>query len=291
MDTIRFKVADLVYAAFSDHPGGTRLLEDSYKDFICHDVPDVSVYGHYSGFPDLALKNRIKAFESGVFWDVYRGDGDYVFVLKIPSNLSPYYIAVFDTDFKKGDVYYSREFTVLAPDDRLLCPLAYPLFHLLMISFLAEQGYGVLIHACGIDDDGRGYLFPGSSSHGKTTMATLWQDKALVLNDERIIIRKQEGHLCIYGTPWHGEYESVSPHGVPIEKIFFLSHAKENSVRYLKGTAAASKILSHCSIPYWNSAGMNFIVDFCSQVVSEIPCYELDFVPDEDIVDFVRCVK
>lgn len=291
MDTIHFKVADLVYAAFSDHPGGTRLLEDSYKDFICHDVSDVSIYGHYSGFPDLLLKNRIKAFESGVFWDVYRGDSDYVFVLKRPSNPSPYYIAVFNSDFKNGDVYYSKEFTARAPDDRLLCPLAYPLFHLLMISFLAEKGYGVLIHACGIDDSGRGYLFSGSSNHGKTTMARLWQKEAVILNDERVVLRQHNGRYWIYGTPWHGEYERVSTRGVPLEKIFFLKKSKVNRVQYKKGITAASALLTHCFLPYWNKDGMNFTLKFCAHVTGEVPCYDIGFVPDKSVVDFVRCVK
>jgi hypothetical protein len=184
----------------------------------------------------------------------------------------------------------AAELSEQLPNGLLPDPLQYPLAEVLMICLLA-QGRGLMVHACGIDDDGHGYLFAGNSTHGKSTMAQIWKDEACILNDDRIIIRKRGGRLWMFGTPWHGDYTGVSPQGVLLEKIFFLSHARVNSIYCFEGTAAASRLLTRSFPPLWHEEGMNFTLDFCAQVVSHVPCYELDFVPDKDIVDFVRCVK
>jgi len=50
-------------------------------------------------------------------------------------------------------------------------------------------------------------------------------------------------------------------------------------------------LLVRCFPPLWDAEGMRFTLDFCAHLVGEVPCYELGFVPDGSVVDFVRCVK
>jgi hypothetical protein len=175
-------------------------------------------------------------------------------------------------------------------DGLLPGPLEFPLFEVLMVCLLG-QDKGLMVHACGVDDDGRGYLFTGNSTHGKTTMARLWEGRARILNDDRIIVRRYDGRLWMYSTPWHGEYPVVSPDPVPLDRIFFLRHAPDNDLRSREGVAASSTLLARCFPPFWDRQGMAFTLDFCAQVIAETPCYELGFVPEADVVDFVRCVK
>jgi len=148
-----------------------------------------------------------------------------------------------------------------------------------------------MVHACGIDDGGRGYLFAGNSTHGKTTMARLWQDEALILNDDRIVLRRRGGRFWMYGMPWHGDYTGVSPQGVPLDKVFFLRHAEANEVHRREDVAACSMLLTRCFPPLWDAEGMRFTLDFCAQLVADVPCYELGFVPDKNVLDLVRCVE
>lgn len=275
----RLKVADFVFGVITS--GGFQ-LEAFYEPFVSDDEPEIIVYGHYSNkFLNLKLENKV--FDSGTFWDVYKRDIKTVFVLKEPfNNNHQYCLAVFDPNYRDGNVYVLRKSPDILPH-----PLAFPLFHLLMISLLS-QGYGVLVHACGIDDNGNGYLLPGSSTNGKTTMARLWEDEAVVLNDERIVLRQNEGRIWIYGTPWHGEYERFSPHGVPLNKIFFLHHAETNNISLMKGSSATLRLLTHCFLPYWEPEGMQFTVDFCGKLSESVPCYDLGFLPDKNIVEFIR---
>ena len=280
-------MADFVFSASSVLPTDTALSEEPYRQFLCNDAAEVTVCGHY-GMPGISLREEERVFDSGAAWEAYRVEGKPVFALRAAvSDRQPYCVAVFSPDFRSGDVFYRVPYPGSEPGSLLMNPLTFPLFHLLMTSLLA-QGYGVLIHACGIDDGGRGYLFTGSSTHGKTTMARIWKDEALVLNDERIVVRQREGRLWIFGTPWHGEYEGVSPKGALLEKVFFLGRGDINTVRPQHGAAAASKLLTHCFLPFWDEKGMRFVLDFCAGLVQEVPCGELGFVPDSGIIEFVR---
>ena len=42
--------------------------------------------------------------------------------------------------------------------------------------------------------------------------------------------------------------------------------------------------------PLWDDAGMRFSLDFCARLTENVPCYNLDFAPNKNIVDFIRCI-
>jgi len=167
-------------------------------------------------------------------------------------------------------------------------PLGYPLNQILMI-LLLSRSKGVLMHACGIDDRGSGYLFLGNSGHGKSTMAKLWFEKhATVLNDDRIVVREKNGEFWMYGTPWHGDYKELSPKGLTIHKIFFLHRGEKNLTVFQKGAEAVTMLLTRSFPPFWDKKGMAYTMDLCHCIVNKIPCYELSFEPDTRIVDLLR---
>ena len=290
MNAMRFRIADIVFAS-DNKLTSSNYLEGSYDEFISYDEPEIGVYGHYNGLPEISIREEDRVFDSSTFWSFYRIQSQYVLVLRTPSpDQSPYCIALFRERFRIADIHYNIPELTTTSDGILPHPMAFPIFHITMISVLA-QGYGVLVHACGVADGGRGYLFPASSTHGKTTMARLWEKKGTILNDERVVLRRNKGRLWIYGTPWHGEYDKVSPKGVPLDKIFFLNKAKANRACRQTELVSTSGFLAHCFLPFWDTDGMRFTLDFCAEVVSGIPSFMLDFRPTEDIVDFIRCVK
>jgi hypothetical protein len=160
----------------------------------------------------------------------------------------------------------------------------------LMILLLSRHK-GMILHACGVRDEGRGYLFLGYSGDGKSTMANLWfENSATILNDDRIVIRERGGEFWMYGTPWHGDFKEWSSGGMPIRKMFFLSRGAENEAVPKQGADAVSMILARAFPPLWDEAGMAYTVDFCRRMVGKFPCYELRFTPGNDVLDFVRQV-
>lgn len=227
-----------------------------------------------------------KIFDSGETWALYKGNGKYVLqndTLGTPSE--PDIFLLLEPDLESGEAYLPDDGSRLNP---LNDPLGYPLNQILMI-LLLSKGEGLLLHACGIDDKGKGYLFLGNSTHGKSTMASFWsQNRATVLNDDRVIVRDRGPSFWLYGTPWHGDFRAFSTRGLPVSKIFFLRHGETNAATPKRGAEAVSMILARSFPPLWDKGGMAFTMDLCHRLVNETPCFELRFRPDDSIVDFVR---
>ncbi len=76
----------------------------------------------------------------------------------------------------------------------------------------------------------------------------------------------------------------------PLEKVFFLRHAEGNHARRVEGITAASMLLARSFPPLWDAEGMQFTLDLLAQLTAAVPCYELGFLPDEQAVEYVRCV-
>jgi len=284
----RVDVASIVFSIASFQNKLDYHMGKSYEQFLSTAQPEIFIRVNYDRLNQFSLQESRKVFDSEGPWSLYRINGKNAIILgELVSDSLPSRIALFDNDMREVEIYSEIE---RLPNGLLPDPLQYPLAEILMICLLA-QGRGLMVHACGIDDGGHGYLFAGNSTHGKSTMAKLWKDHGIILNDDRIIVRQRGGRFWMYGTPWHGDYTGVSAQGVPLEKIFFLNRGDVNSIRRLEGAAAVSKLLTRCFPPLWHEVGMRFTLDFCAKVVSHVPCYELGFVPNNDIVDFVRCVK
>jgi hypothetical protein len=287
---VTFKFSDIVISISNGPQGDALRLEEAFNNFLSSGEPEVIIKAHFNGLPDIPLRVEDKVFDSESIWSLYRAGRRNVFVLRIPGQGSPpYRMAVFDEGFRQGDIYSRISGPGPIPEG-LYNPLEFPLSLALMVCLLA-QGRGVLVHACGIDDNGSGYLFAGNSTHGKSTMANLWKEEATILNDDRIIVRLRDGRFWMYGTPWHGDYGSTSPQGVPLEKIFFLRHAEKNSAELKEGISAVTMLLARCFPPLWDPQGMRYTLDFCSKLSENVPCYELGVAPDSCVVDFIRCVK
>jgi hypothetical protein len=270
-----FCIADIGISVTLNRPISRVRLNPALQTFRCNTIPTLSIKALYDGVPSHLLRPDNLLFDSQGTWSLYRTEEHHVIVLKYgvlkPTN--PY------------------EPDVSIVDGLLMDPLDFIMGEVLMMCLLAQRG-GLLLHACGIKDGERGYLFTGHSTHGKSTIARLWKEQATVLNDERIVLRWRDGRFWIFGTPWNGEYHELSPEGVPLGKVLFLQHAKSNRLSRVEGGAKASTMLLARSFPpLWDAEAMRSALDFCAQLVESVPCYELGFVPDSRVLDLVRCVE
>ena len=263
--------------------------------WVCDSKPDATTESPVAASPppDLTLRIRNeppppfpkkgKSFDSGQTWALFHCESRLaVQNTSLRSEAPPSRFLILAPDRTSGDLHVSGD----TPQD--VDPLGYPLNQILWI-LLLSQGKGLLFHACGIDDHGKGYLFLGNSGGGKSTAAQLFIDHGLsVLNDDRIVVRQEEGTFWMYGTPWHGDFKEHSSHGLPIAKLFFLRHGNKNSAQAKSGAEAVSMLLARSFPPFWDKEGMAFTIEHCQRLVSRIPCYELTFVPNETVIDFVR---
>lgn len=263
-------------------------FDDAYRNFITEDVPEVILRLHYGELTDDGDCGE-KIFDSGSTWSFHRRNEKYLLRISYSGeNPTPDKIAILEQDFRSGDVYIPDRWS---NKPITLKPLLYPFAELLMINLLSQEK-GILTHSCGIDNNGKGLLFVGESGAGKSTLCNLWKDKksVTVLSDDRIIIRKVGERFWMYGTPWHGDAKACSPGKAPLEKIFFLRHAKMNKVKRIEGITAASKLLVRSFPTFWDKKGMEFTLGFIDELTREVPCYELGFVLDERVLDLVKSI-
>lgn len=274
---LKLGIADIVISVIFEDKNQKFGIDGPYKYFITNGKPEVSLYTHYGHLPKSKLGEKI--FDTGTTWSLYQNNGKRI--LKTSSKA-----VILEPDFKSGDIYIRTQGT----KRKVEYPLSYPLDEVLMINLLAREQRGVIIHSCGASSKGEGLLFVGISQMGKSTMANLWKSEkeVTILNDDRMIIRKKNGRFWIYGTPWHGNAKVCSPERAPLEKIFFLGHAKKNSIKKIEPLEAASRLIV-CSFPtFWDKKGMEFTLKFCAELAQKVSCYELGFVPNERVLDLVK---
>ncbi|MBM3253952.1 MAG: hypothetical protein FJZ16_06855 [Candidatus Omnitrophica bacterium] len=172
--------------------------------------------------------------------------------------------------------------------------IIYDFLQVLLINYCAMKNEGIFTHSVGIKDlDGKGLLFTGKSGSGKSTTARIWhkQSKAMVLNDDRIIVRRRKGEFFIYGSPWHGEFSDYLVSRIdsaPLEKIFFIHHTPKNTIRQISKREAFNLLYPALFPTFWDKACLENIVSFCQDLIKNIPCYSLGFVKDKKVIKFVR---
>jgi len=258
-------------------------IDESYSGFTGISEPDIvlSVHG-----PEKNIAKYISGrlvFDSGLTWRLNRDNASHIFSFYSRDfGKLPHKVAVIDEDFKSGDIFLGE----IA--DNICEPLEYPLDEVLMVNLLAA-GRGIMAHGCGMKMGGDGLLFVGVSGSGKSTMAKIAMKaaQAKILNDDRTVIRKMGSEYFIYGTPWHGEIDECCPDHAPLKKLFFIKHAKDNKIRKLSPADAVSRFISCSFPPFWSDKGMEFTLQFLSELVSDIPAYELGFLPDERVLELI----
>jgi hypothetical protein len=109
-----------------------------------------------------------------------------------------------------------------------------------------------------------------------------------VLGDERLFLRKRENQYWVYGSPLKGGANLFSPKGAPLERIFFIKHADTNLASPKKGKGAAIGLLTQSFPDWYYHRNMQYPLDFCIELSQRVPCYDLGFVPNQEVVDFVR---
>jgi hypothetical protein len=286
-ETICISIAGITIALTCDDPAMQLRVEETTEKFVVKGaLPDVRVrasLGEISG-----ETGGEKLFDSGALWKLFRRGEDYLFRFSSPYYGSlPYKEASFNSGFTEGEVRLHRPFFDSA---RPLYPMEYPLDELLMLNQLA-LGKGVEVHSSGvIDSSGKGFLFVGHSGAGKTTMTRLWQkhEGVKILSDDRIILRKVNNSVWMYGTPWHGEAEISCAAQAPLSHIFFLRHGQKNELVSKKRADAAVRLFACGFPPFYSPSGLDFTLSFYDELTRSVPCSEVIFIPDDEVIDFIR---
>lgn len=92
----------------------------------------------------------------------------------------------------------------------------------------------LLFHGSVVAVDGEGYLFTAKSGTGKSTHTALWRQKfgqrAIMVNDDKPLIRLENGQAIAYGTPWDGKHRLSTNTAVPLKAICILERSETNQI-------------------------------------------------------------
>ncbi len=285
-DTRRIAIAG-IGIELAASPGGPGItLEGAVARFEAGGAaPDTRVEVAWGELVDAPAGREL--FDSGAHWRLHDDGGARTFTFRSQA-MGPFPVraARFSRDFTRGEVVYHRPYFA---EGAAFYPLGYPLDELLLTHLLAG-GRGVELHACGIvDAAGRGHLFVGQSGAGKTTMARHWErhEGAVVLSDDRIVVRRHGDELRMHGTPWHGEAALSTPGSAPLARVYFIRRGEnagaEPRFRPLAGAAYAARLYSCVFCPFYCARALEFTVGALADIAAHVPGCEVSYLPGTDV--------
>ena len=111
----------------------------------------------------------------------------------------------------------------------------------------------ILFHGSCIAVDGVGYLLTAKSGTGKSTHTRLWREllgeRAVMVNDDKPLIRISDSGVVIYGTPWDGKHRLSSNIAVPLKALCILERAEQNTIRPITTGEAYPMLLQQAYRP------------------------------------------
>jgi hypothetical protein len=135
-------------------------------------------------------------------------------------------------------------------------------------------------------------LFSAPSGTGKSTHTNLWQqifgeDRAVIVNDDKPVLRLEAGDIYVYGTPWSGKSRLNNNLRVPLGAIIFLSQAKENRIRRLDNKEALRLLIYQSQHPGGDRVRMDRLLVLLDELLQRIPIYQLECDVSFDAVEVV----
>ena len=272
---ISFTIADLPLTLQWRPTVGDVILPPAYAPFQSQDRGDIHLN---LSIGEVVHADGELAFDSPPIWSLHRLKGGSLFRLfdGYPDLRRSLFVPSAGGSSRLAFLAGNRD------------PFVGPALELLMIAHLAQH-QGVILHACGVAIAGRGIVMAGESGAGKSTLSRLWAKHSgiEILSDDRVIVRRQNGSLRLYGTPWHGDEAFAAPGGVALHRIFFIRHGSQNQSRELPAAGAVREMLKCSFPPLWNAAGMAAALELFNDLATSVPCAELAFMPDDTAIDFV----
>jgi len=156
---------------------------------------------------------------------------------------------------------------------------------MILFTYASARHDAVLMHSSVIRHGGNAKMFLGKSGTGKSTHSRLWLENipgAELLNDDNPAIRIEDGVAWVYGTPWSGKTPCYRNDREKIGAIVSLNQAPRNSIEPIKGLMAYTKLIASASSVRWERKMMDGIVAVLSNVAMNVPCFEMDCLPDAD---------
>jgi len=224
-----------------------------------------------------------------VNWDLYRNKSKYLFISPIEHKKL---YAYFTDSFDNAEVSILPDFEH-KEKPWLIKDIIYNFLQVLMIHYCISRN-AIFVHAAAIkDSDGKGYLFFGGPNSGKSTISTLWHEhsKALVLNDDCVILKKIDNKFYFFAVPWRGGFDIYlkgNQNKARLDKIFILKKNKNNRIVKISDRRFFNIFYANIFVPFWKKDSIGKIFDFFNSLTRKTDLLSLFFRKDKSIIKTVR---
>ena len=111
----------------------------------------------------------------------------------------------------------------------------------------------ILFHGSCVAVDGEGYLFTAKSGTGKSTHTRLWREyfgaRAVMVNDDKPLIRITSEGATVFGTPWNGKHALGENIAVTLRAICVLERDLENHIERVEKKSIYPMLLQQTHRP------------------------------------------
>ena len=143
---------------------------------------------------------------------------------------------------------------------------------------------GMLLHASAVVRDGKAYLFSAPCGTGKSTHTSIWRKvfpDAVILNDDKPALRREDGRWYAYGTPWSGKTDQNLNLRTELAGICLLRRGEENVIRPYGGAKAIHDLLEQTVRPKTPRLLGN-LLELLDKLLLEVPVWEMECNMDPD---------
>lgn len=254
--------------------------------------PDIQAEVHVvKKLPALSFGKLIFDSNQGL-WKLYESSEGYALERLHTQTHGPHTVALISPDYSRVAAWFLECPDPLGGPQSGWIPaeIMNPIIEICLLTRMARCG-GILLHASGIKTDGKTYVFSGPSGAGKSTIAELFKENlpgAVILSDEKMILRRHSASLTAYGTPWYGSSHCAVNDSAPLAHFFLISHGQgRHEVRSLSGVAWNCRVLREGTFPHWDRQGMEETTLFLSELMRHSDRRELAFLKEPSVADFV----
>ena len=284
-----YRIADITLQVDSDLPMSNKTFNSKLKLFEANgSTDDTIMVRHHFSIPSLNKRNMGTLINKSRTREIYKNKDSWIYLCFHPVSRYKriFYLATCDKGHKNIAIYHKDKkwFT-----GRKLRFISFPSTDQILLANILADRQGCIFHASGVKLGDKGFLFVGNSGAGKSTIAKMFKNKAEVLCDERIIVRRKEGSFRIYGTWHYGTFSKISAQSALLAAVFFLEKARDNLCIRVESKSNISLKLMDCvsrsvvTAEWWQKT-LNVI----ERIAEDVPCYRLRFDKSRAAVEMLK---
>ncbi len=143
----------------------------------------------------------------------------------------------------------------------------------------------LILHASAIEYKNKALIFTGHSGAGKSTISTILNDLpgCKKVSDELLLLKVTDKEIQCLVSPFIGSNDL--PHGskAAIAGIHFLHQAPFHKRTAVKKTRALRELMKNVLVYVTEATVASKVLDLTSKIITNIPCYDLEFVDNRGV--------